>query len=479
MTLPGTTVTIADSAPARTLASDTGTTFMVGITERGPVDQAVLVQSLAQLVNNYGPRVSYGSLHDAAETFFREGGSRLYVGRIVGPSPVTASGDLDNSGSTATLTAKALSPGAWGNDIDVKVAAGTGGGTFTLTVEYDGGVVEQSGDLADNTEAVAWASKSRYIRLTDLAEGNPDSPQTVSLSGGDDKRGSITSDEVGVALDLFHRDLGSGQVLYPGATDTTSQALLLAHAEANRRVALLDGDNSPTVSDLLTDAGTLRASDLGRYGALFAPHATIPGITPGTTRTVGYAAVQAGIIARNDAAGLNPNVAAAGDNGIARWVIGLAQPAWSDSDREALNLAGVNVGIEKVGTVRTYGYRTLTSPDTDSSWTSLASARLAMAIAAQAEAIAEKYLFAQLDGRGHTQGEFASDLQGMLLPHYLADALFGASPEEAFVVDVGPGVNPPEDLAAGKLSAAISVRMSPFAERVEILITKVATEEAL
>lgn len=478
MTLPGTTVTIADSAPARNIASDTGTAFMVGITERGPVDEAVLVQSLAQAVNHYGPRVSYGALYDALEAFFREGGSRAYIGRIVGPEAAASEGALKDGDGNDTLGIVATSPGGWGDDIDVKVAAGSGG-AFKLTVEYDGTVVEQSGDLASNTEAVAWASKSRYIRLTDLEDGNPDAPQTVSLSGGDDDRTDITSSEVEAALDLFTRDLGSGQVLYPGATDTTNQGLLLAHAEANRRVALLDGDDSPTASDLTTDAATLRSGGLGRYGALFAPHAIVPGLTPGTTRTVGYSAVQAGLIARNDAAGLSANAPAAGENGVCRWVIGLSQPAWSDSDREDLNLAGVNVAIERAGTVRTYGYRTLTSPDTDANWVSLASARLAMAIASEAEAIAEKYLFAQIDGRGHTLGEFAGELQGMLLRHYQADALYGETPEEAFVVDVGPGVNPPEDLAAGKLSASLAVRMSPFAERVEITVTKVATEEAI
>lgn len=484
MTLPGTSVTVGDGGAKRSAAADSGTAFFIGLTDRGPVDQAVLVRSLREAVAKLGDRVDYGMIYDSLDTFFHEGGSKAYVGRIVGPSAVTATVNLNVSTSTPTLTVNAASPGGWGNNLKVKVVAGDGGGQYRIEVrEKDAGgsyqLVEVSPNLDDNVQAVQWATESQYIRLVDLAEGDPDLDQEASLTTGDDKRGNITGDEVKAALDLFGEDLGPGQVAYPGSTDATAQKAVAAHAATANRVALLDAIDTATVGTITAQASAITADKNGRSAALFAPWATIPGIAPGTTRTVPYSAVQAGLTARSDGATKNPNVAVAGENGVCRYVTGLTQPAWDDGDRETLNDTGVNVAVEKYGTIRTYGNRTLANPVTEANWTQLSNARLAMFISSAGRAIAESYLFAQIDGRGIKLAEFAGDLQGILIPLYQMGALYGATPEEAFSVDTGESVNTEQSLAEGVLSAAISVRMSPAAERVEILITKVAASEAI
>ena len=478
MTLPGTTITVGDGAAARSASQDSGTAFLAGLTDRGPIDAPVLVRSLTEAVSKLGARVTYGLIYDSLETFFREGGSVAYIGRIVGPSATTSTISLSD-GSAPTLTVDAVSPGDWGDNISVEVSAGGAGGSFVLTVKESGTAVEVSPDLADNTEAVAWAAKSSYIRLTDLGEGDPAVAAAASLTAGDDDRANITATEVQAALDLFTADLGPGQVAYPGATDGTSQLALAAHAADRNRVAILDGTDTATASTINAQAAAVRAASNGRSAAVFAPWAKIPGLTPGTERTVPYSAVQCGLTARSDGATGNPNVAVAGDNGVCRYVTGLSQPAWSDADREALNDGGVNVALIKNGEVKTYGNRTCANQVLESNWLQLANSRLAMFIASKAEAIAESYLFSQLDGRGIKVGEFAGDLQGMLLPLFQLGALFGDTAEEAFAVDTGEGVNPPASLADGILSASISVRMSPAAERVEINITKVAAKETI
>lgn len=474
MALPGTSVSISDVVTPRAVQTDSGTAFFVGLTDRGPVDSPVAVRSLAQARRNLGDRVNYSNLYDSLEVFFREGGARAYVGRIVGPSANAASADLSD-GTNNTLTVTAKSPGDWGNNLDVEVEAGETSGTVVLIVSEDGTVVERSPELANNTEAVAWTSSvSKLIDAADLGEGDPEA-QTVSLSGGDDDRDNVTEDEVAVALALFDADLGPGQVLYPGATDTESQQAVAAHAVERGRVALLDGEDTSNASTLIAQATTLR--DNGRFSALFAPWAVVPG-PGGTTRTVPYSAVQAGLTARSDARTGNPNVAVAGDNGTCRYAVGLSQDAFSDADREALNDAGVNVAVVKAGLVKTYGNKSLVAAGSDPLWTQLSNSRLAMFIKNRAETVAESYLFAQIDGRGIKISEFAGDLQGILLPLYQIDALYGATPEEAFLVDVD-SVNDDESLAEGVLNAAIAVKMSPSAERVIIEITKVATTEAL
>jgi len=473
MALPGTSVSISDVVTPRAISTDSGTAFFVGLADRGPVDSAVAVRSLSQARRNLGDRVNYSPLYDSLEVFFREGGGRAYVGRIVGPDAEAATVNLSD-GSEDTLTVTAKSPGEWGNNLEVEVEDGSASGTFVLIVSESGTVVERSPELEDNTQAVAWAaSSSRLIDLEDLGEGDPEE-QDEPLSGGDDDRSNITDAEVTAALDLFDADLGPGQVLYPGATDADSQEAVAAHATERGRVALLDGQNTDDAAALITQAAGLRFN--GRFSALFAPWAVVPG-PGGTTRTVPYSAVQAGLTARSDAQSGNPNVAVAGDNGTARFAVGLTA-SFSDEDREALNDAGVNVAVVKAGLVKTYGNKSLVNAAADSLWTQLSNSRLAMVIKNRAERVAESYLFAQIDGRGLKISEFAGDLQGILLPLYQIDALYGETPEEAFLVDVD-SVNDDESLAEGVLNAAIAVKMSPSAERVVIEITKVANEEAI
>lgn len=469
--LPGVNVTSGASAPSSSPPLDTGTWFIVGLADRGPVDAPVLVRNLSAYVSHYGPRVAYGVLYDSLETFFKEGGSRAVVGRVVGPNAKTATVKLSD-GADDTLQVDAVSPGGWGDELTVIVTPDSG--TFTLTVELGESVVEESPVLNDNAEAVAWAATSSYIRLTDLGKGDP-AEATKALAGGDDDRGNITETEWLAALDLFTADLGPGQVSMPGRTTAEAQENVLAHARDKNRVALLDGSDTATVATLTSQAATLRAQSTARYGGLLAPWALIPGITAGTTRTVPYTAVQAGLTARSDSLGGNPNEAIAGVSHIARYAIGLSQAAWSDADRQTLSEAGVNVARVVNGAVRTYDNVTLVNPLVDDTWLQLSNARLNMAICSRSAAIAERHLFAQLDGRGMEIAKFAGDLVGeVLLPLYDDGALFGETPEDAFTCEVGDQVNTEETIAAGELHAILAVRMSPSAERVEIEISKEA-----
>lgn len=475
MALPGVNVTVGDAVSGGSLASDTGTAFIVGLSDRGATDAPITVRSLSDARRKIGARVAYGVTLDALETFFREGGKTAFVGRIVGPDAVASDADLSD-GSNPTLTVSAASPGEWGDNLEVEVVEGTEGGTFRLIVSDDGTVVASSPDLSGNADAVSWANNTDIVRIEDLGEGDPEE-QSVSLTGGDDDRANVTVDEVEVALNLFGSDLGAGQVLYPGATDEDSHAALISHAAANNRVALLDGEDTADVATLVGQASDARATGNGRVAALFAPWAVIPGLTAGTSRTVPYSAVQAGLIARSDSTSGNPNLAVAGENGAARFATGLVR-SFTDSDRESLNDAGVTVSVVKFGQVRTYGTRSVANPITEDNWIQFQNGRLAAAIAAKAEQIAESYLFDQIDGRGVKLAEFAGDLQGILLPLYQVGALYGETPEEAFLVDVD-SVNSDETAADGELNAAIAVKMSPAAERVVIEISKVRTEEAI
>ncbi|MBD0327843.1 MAG: hypothetical protein ICV68_15520, partial [Pyrinomonadaceae bacterium] len=155
-------------------------------------------------------------------------------------------------------------------------------------------------------------------------------------------------------------------------------------------------------------------------------------------------------------------------------------PGWTDAERDSLNTVGVNVIRHLPDGVTLYGFRTLAKPDSDASgWMTLNNQRLRLAITAEAEAIAEAFLFDQLDGKGQKIAEYRGALMGVLLRYYTAGSLFGETPEEAFFVDVGPGVNTPTSIANGELQAVLSVRMSPMAELAVIEIVKTSVSPAL
>lgn len=475
---PSKKVTIGSGAGSQSPAADSGTAFFVGLTNRGSVNEAVAVRSMSDAVTKLGPRTTFGLIYDALDAFFKLGGSLAHIGRLVGPAPVLATGNLLAT-ATPTLTVKAVSPGEWGNDLDAKVVAAVTNGSFHIEVIEGTTTVERSPALLNNTEAVAWAATSSYIRLTDLGQGDPD-VQTISLASGADDRANITSTQVTAALNLFTADLGPGQVAYPGATDGPSHALVAAHAVANNRTALLDATNTAVEATVTAQAIAVRATGNGRSAGIFWPWAQIPGVTPGTIRTVPYSAVQAGLAARSDGATGNPNLAIAGKNAIAEYLVGLSQPALTQAGLDAMSEAGVNVARVIDGQVRTYDNKTCANPSIEADWLQLSNSRLAMFIASRANEIAEDYMFAQLDGGSIKVAEFGGDLKGMLLPLFdPIRALFGESFDDAAVIDVGEGVNPPADIAAGILRASISVRMSPAAERVEINIKKVAAKETI
>lgn len=480
MVRPGVEVVSRAAPPTGGPPSSTGTWFVSGLTDRGPVNEAVLVRNMTEFVRVFGPRVTYGMLFDALDTFFREGGTRAFVARVVGPNAALDTVALAGADATDAITVSSIGPGASG--LSVAIVAGDTAGTYRIEVHDADGLLERSPELASNTDAVLWGDASQYIRVTADGEANPAPVAAQPLAGGDDDRAAITDDERTAALNFFTKVLGPGQVSLPGATTDAAHAALLQHAHDTNRVAILDTPDTSTVASLLASVAAIRdtadPATLER-GGIFAPWAEVPGVIRGTTRTVPYSAVQAGLIARRDGVTGNPNDPAAGVNGRSRYALSLSQPTFTDAQRMQLNEAGINIAREMHDGVRTYGYRTVIDPNGDPSWLSLAAARVRMAIEHDANALGEEFMFAQIDGRGLKIAEFNGALTGMLQGYWTLGALYGESPDEAFIVDTGLGVNTPESLARNELRAAIGLRTSPFAELVYIEIVKVPITEAL
>ena len=468
---PGVSVIQRSTPPPRSAPTDTGLWHTVGLTDAGPITPQ-LIGSMADYERIYGQRVSYSVLYDALDVYFREGGSRAMVSRVVGPAATTGSKNLLDGAAAIALVASALGPGAGSTSISVGVRAGGAGGTFVVFVVVAAVEVETSPDLVDTTAAVLWSQASSYIRLTQGASIlDPAVIAAGALSAGNDDRGNIVDAQWLAALDRLSTDYGPGQVSAPGRTTAVGHTQLLAHAKNKRRTAILDAPDTATQATLTTAANSARAGDQ-RYGGMFAPWLSAPGVTVGTIRIVPPSALVAGKLAKNDASGLGPAEPAAGDNGQAEFVTALSQPAWDDSTRQTLNNAGVNVIRTIFQSIRVYGWRSLVDSVADPDWASLGATRLYMAIAANAASIAEGFLFDKIDGQGKKISEFGGALRGLLMDYHRNGDLYGDTPDTAFNVDVGGQVNTPARLAANELHAVLSVKMSPFGEFVLVEIVK-------
>lgn len=478
MPAPGHVVSIGDRAASPVAAASTSNGFLVGVSERGSVDEPIKAISLADAVDKIGARQSANPyLYDALDCAFREGASVVYIARAVGAESDTAEQDaVDAEGKTA-FTVAARSPGDWGNDLTVAITLS--GGSVTLVVKEDGTTVETSPALGTNAEVVEWGKSSPYVTVTiGEAEAGDAKTQTLELEGGKDDVAGVGTTQIETALDTLTNDLGPGQVAAPGFTTEAIHKALLEHAAATNRRALLDDPVETTKSELLSHAGALRGP-VARYGALLASWAYVPGVSLGTTRKVPYSGLQMGIIARSEAEGNNPNRAAAGPRGKSRYATGLVT-TFTDAERGELDEGGVIASILVRGVVTTYGNVTLVNQTTEPNWKSFSASRLVMGVAAAASAILESYDFEQIDGHGYVFKKLQGDLSGgACMPFYLDNALYGTTPAEAFFVNTGPDVNTPGSIANEEIKAQIGIRVSPTASFLEVEVVKVPTTESL
>ena len=140
-------------------AAGTSTAGMVGMTARGPVNQPTLVTSQGGFSRVFGGLLNPQKFTDgrdalpyAAEGFFTNGGSRLYVVRIVGDDAVESTLDLEARDTLINATPQLAAAAIVAGDAAVKKLALTGLGAVTegtrllIADDAESEVVEVSAD---------------------------------------------------------------------------------------------------------------------------------------------------------------------------------------------------------------------------------------------------------------------------------------------------------------------------------------------
>ncbi|MCC7352348.1 MAG: phage tail sheath subtilisin-like domain-containing protein [Anaerolineae bacterium] len=107
---------------------DMNTAAFLGQTARGPF-WPQQVTNWREFVSWFGGHTSFSCLAYAVDGFFRNGGQRCYIVRVVPADARIA------ALTSSTLQIQAIGPGAWGNRIAVRIRE-TGSGRFRLTVRY-------------------------------------------------------------------------------------------------------------------------------------------------------------------------------------------------------------------------------------------------------------------------------------------------------------------------------------------------------
>lgn len=471
---PGINFETQTAAPSSGSATSTGTAFVVGLAEKGPLGPT-LVKSLTAFERTFGKLAhSTSTLHASVSAFYQEGGGDLYVSREVGPGAAAASVTLTD-GDDPVVKLVARSVGEYANSWSATAVAE--GAAVRVIITQGAETIEQSPVLATKAEALAWADTSSLVTAEPLASSSPIAAQAAqSFAGGTDDRANVTADTFQAALDLLDGDLGPGTVFAPDRSSSQSHGVLLQHAYENNRIAYLQAPvDTTSVAALQSIVNAIKGHEFAEYGALWASWHRVP--MGNVTVPVPGSAIQAGIEARRDRVAFVA-VPAAGQGYPVRSSRALVAN-FSRAEYDALNSSGVSVHRVVNGQILPYGYRTVVDQADPRALTFLNQARTRMGLRARSEAIARAFVFRLIDGKGQTLSAYEGALAAICQEYWRSNGLFGDEPTDAYRVLTGEDVNPYENLANGEISAVLQVRFSPQAELVSIVLVRTPTSEVI
>ena len=439
-----TTTTEVVASPAAGLSIPAGQAFILGATQKGPVDRAVKITGLADFMATFGDRAGGTDTYDMVELAFKEGLAQAYIVRLAGPAPVSA------TKAVGSLTVTATSPGAWGNSITAEWV----NATKTLVVS---GVSYPCADVAtlqavlslDNAPVMVTGSA---IPTSDVASG--------SLSGGTDDASNAV---IATKLALFNSSLGDGAVAVAGETAAQAGAALATHCAANNRHGIIGAVKDSALSAALVELATLSDPTLN----LVWPN--------GLAGSKSYSPVGAvlGARARAMATGNPQQSPIAPAYGTMRFLTGVATEI-TDAEWKTANAAGLTVLRGVTGQVRLAGWRNVAAPGGVKTLQGANYRDLINRVQAGCQAIADSFEGATIDGKGLALSAYQSQLSAFMDSISVA---FTAGPDDpGYVVDAGPGVNTPQQIANGVITANVGFRAAGTAEWFFLKIT--ATDAA-
>jgi uncharacterized protein len=480
----------------------TALSAFVGFTQRGPLNEPVLVTNWTQYAKTFGDFAEGCYLPHAVYGYFLNGGGSAYVIRVGGPAPEEdaaprpATAELPGGDSKPAFMVRAQVAGRAGREIVIEAADASEPGeeTFKLIVRRSGKVEEVFDNVTArrgpaNVVTVVW-QQSKLITLEEIkgAMAAPVKGVQVPLAGGD--LPAVISPEHYVGDSAARTGFGGLEAIEDvtmvcapdlmsayqrGLIDADGvkavQLAMIAHCELMAdRVAILDAPPGLNAQQLKDWRVNVAGYD-SRYAALYWPWLKVMDPAAGKPVFVPPSGHVAGIWARSDE---TRGVHKAPANEVVRGVIAL-ETAITKGEHDQLNPAGVNCIRAFPGQgIRIWGARTLSS---DPEWRYLNVRRLFNLVEKSILQGTNWVVFEPNDQR-------LWDTVGRTISMFLrrvwrSGALFGRTPAEAFYVKCDEENNPPENRDVGILTVDIGLAPVKPAEFVVFRVSQFSEGAAL
>lgn len=477
--MPGVVITTAvRTGPTSDTVRESSQAFFVGLAEKGPSDEAVLVLSLAEFEETFGKYATYAYLHPTVQAFFEEGGTQCYIARVVGPGAVTPTLDLDDSTSAAAITLTPNGPGEWSDNLSIQVVASST--KRNIRFLYNGDQVYSTGLKSTNAELVNAINNSpvatNYATAVQAGATIVAAAAAAPFSGGDDDRTHNTVDTTFAAfvtaLELFNDSFGPGAVSCPETHVINTD--LIAHANAYNRIAILHTASGDTATEAKTEASDLTGEDGSEHAALYYPWVFTPTNVTGVNRLIPPDGFVAGARASAHNS-VGPHQPAAGAIAAGKFINGVEADI-NKTVGDDLDDNNVNAVRVIANGVRVYGARSL-STDTEN-FRFISVQDTVNTVVHRANRSMEDLLFSPIDGRSalftEIQGRLKSICEilakeGALYPAYDGS---GKLIDAGFTVKCDSSINTTAQLAEGKVTAQIGLRVAPIGDKIEVTIIK-------
>jgi len=481
--MPGITVTTAvRTGPSSETVRESSQAFFVGLAEKGTAAQAVLVQNLSEFEEKFGGYQTYAYLHPTVQAFFEEGGTQCYIARVVGPSATTGTRTLATSAAANAITLTANGAGAWSANLKTTVVAGTGAASTKRNIQfrYNDELVYSTGLKSTNLELVNAINSSlvaaNYATAVKVSDTIIAVSAATAFSTGSDNRTDNSVDETYQAfidaLEKFSESLGPGAVSCPETRWINAD--LLTHANTYNRIAILHSADDDTVAEIKTAAADLTGEDGAEHAAMYYPWVYAPTDVNGVNRLIPPDGFVAGARAKAHNT-VGPHQPGAGLLSSANFVNGVATDIGGTVGND-LDDNNVNAIRIIANSVRVYGARSL-STDTDN-FRYLSVQDTVNTVVHQAGRAMEDLLFAPIDSRNALFVSIHSILTGICSTLANAGSLYVGRNANGTVTDPGYSVkcdnsnNSAAQIAEGKISAQIGLRVSPIGDKINVTIIK-------
>ena len=229
--------------------------ILVGQFERGaPGIQQV--GSTKQLFQLYGNNTAFSGMAELQNKAF----GSLKVVRVIAASGAANAVKAFQSSSTTRITFTALWTGAYGNNIQVTIAAGSTQGS-KYTIHDNNANAVWPDDIYDNVLISAvgttFAQSNLITATVNSTAAEPTTAAATNLASGSD--GSVANTDYQTAIQNQCQSAGVGNILWCDESNSTVKGYLLASMAATTdKMAIICGAAGDSVATAVTDVASYR-----------------------------------------------------------------------------------------------------------------------------------------------------------------------------------------------------------------------------